>query len=159
MEFINQIPESAKIWIYQSDRKFSNEENEAILSKVASFVDTWKSHGADVTAYGTVLHNLFIVLVADDNANSPSGCSIDSSVNFVKKIGAEYQINFFERFNFVYNNGDAFEIASKDEFVKLYQNGTINEDTIVVNNLVTTKNDFANQFEIPLKESWHKNFV
>lgn len=154
-----QIPANAKIWMYQADRVLTTEEVEQIESMAQNFVSGWQSHGASVEAVGYVLHNIYIVLASDEDGESPSGCSIDSSVNFIKAIGTEFKINFFERFNFAYlENGEA-KLVDKDTFGQLYRDGVINDDTIVINNLVTNTTDYNSKLEVPLKESWHKNFV
>jgi hypothetical protein len=35
----------------------------------------------------------------------------------------------------------------------------ITSETIVFNNMVNTKEDFENNWEIPAKQSWHKRFL
>lgn len=159
MTDLNAMPDHAKIWMYQADRLFSEKENELILEKITSYVNSWDSHGEKVHASGFILHNLYIVLTADEKINAPGGCSIDASVNFIKALGKEFNINFFNRFNFAYRNGEKIEIADRETFSKLYDQGIIHDETQVFNYLVDQKGKLTSEFEIQLKDSWHKNFV
>ena len=51
-----------------------------------NFVANWKSHGAKVKGYATVLYGQFILIMADETATTVGGCSTDSSVHVIKAI-------------------------------------------------------------------------
>ena len=91
------LPDSSRIWIYQSSRAFTNTEVQEILQQIGQFVIDWNSHGKEVKSDGTVLHNRFIVLVVDESALMVSGCSIDTSVSLIKAIEKNYSTNMFDR--------------------------------------------------------------
>ena len=42
------------------------------------------------------------------------------------------------------------------EFVK---ENKVNTDTVVFNNMITTKGDFESKWEVPANQSWHKRFL
>ena len=44
------LPEEARIWIYQSNRKFSDEEVAEIETLVQQFLENWAAHGAGLEA-------------------------------------------------------------------------------------------------------------
>ena len=58
----------------------------------------------------------------------------------------------------VNDNGD-LKLIDRKGFEDLYSTGAINDNTIVYNNLVNTKEEFEKKWEIPLAESWHKQMV
>lgn len=94
--FPDLTPDS-RIWIYTSDRVLTEEESKRIKDQLALFVQKWSTHGSTMKACSDVLLERFIVIAADENHLAASGCSIDSSVRFIKDIGQEFKINFFDR--------------------------------------------------------------
>ncbi len=100
-----------------------------------------------------------MVLVVDESYEAPSGCSIDSSVALIKQLEETYQVDFFDRMNFAYKKDNAVLSANRTDFANLYQNGTINNQTIVFNNLVNTKEDLEEKWEVRLGDSWHARMV
>ena len=99
------------------------------------------------------------VLMVDESKAGASGCSIDKSVHFIKSIGSKYQTEMFDRMNFAYKIEDEIKTADREEFVELYNNKTINDDTLVFDNLVSNKADFDQKWIKPLKDSWHSRLV
>lgn len=148
------MPETSKVWIYQANRSFTPDEIPEIVDIIENFVDSWKSHQRDVKGYGAMYHRRFIVLMADEDFCDVSGCSIDSSVKLIRELQNEYKVDFFDRMKVCYKITDAL-IGSfpLPQLSNLLQEGKINDDTIVFNNLVATKKDFETNWEVPLKHS------
>ena len=48
----SELPEDAKIWIYQSNRPFTNEEAAAVKAACESFLSGWTAHGNDFARWG-----------------------------------------------------------------------------------------------------------
>jgi len=153
----NNLPDSSKVWIYQSSRKFSANEAVVINQKIKQFLQGWNAHKVEVVGDGKLLYNYFIVLMADESRVGVSGCSIDSSVHFIKSLGNEYKTNFFDRWNLAYIRNGEVTNCHREEFEKLLDLGEINDDTIVFNNLLHTKGDFNTKWQVPYRESWLKN--
>lgn len=155
--FENNLSHSSKVWIYQSSRKFNNHEVDAINLKIKQFLSGWNAHKVEVVGDGKLLYNCFIVLMADESQVGVSGCSIDSSVHFIKALGVEYKTNFFDRWNLAYIKDGEIKICHREEFERLLDVNEINDDTIVFNNLLHTKGDFDAKWQVPYKDSWLKN--
>jgi hypothetical protein len=153
----NNLPNSARAWVYQSTRKLSLAETISIRQRINGFVDQWTSHKADVLGWGDLLHDRFIILMADEAHVSLGGCSIDSSVRFVKGLEEEFQTKFFDRWNIAFRTGNDVLSVGRDEFARLLDTGEITDDTIVFNNLVQTKADLLQKWQVPYKESWLKS--
>ncbi len=149
----------SRIWIYQADKNLNKEELVQIQAQLDAFVQQWTAHQNALVAKAEIRFNRFVILMVDESRAGASGCSIDKSVHFLQNLGFEYGINFFDRMNFAYINKEEVAFAHKDDFITLYEKGIINDETIVFNNLVQTLTDLENKWKIPLKESWHKNFV
>ncbi len=153
----SELSPQSKIWIYQSNRPFTNSETTHIQQEIADFANQWAAHGQGLKAFGTLYYNQFIVLMVDESIQGASGCSIDSSVHFLKDLQKKYNVNLFDRLNMTYRNAsNQIATANRDEFEKLVNIGEINDTTIVFNNLVRNKQEFETKWEIPMAESWHK---
>lgn len=150
-----QISENSRIWIYQSDRKLNLEEESAILQILSDFTSNWQAHGHNLAALGEVIHHQFIILSVDEQVAGATGCSIDKSVALMKDIEQKFNINLFDRFRVAFKLNDELKSCSREDFEKLIENGEVNEDTSVFNNLIQTRKELKTSWEIPLKDSWH----
>ena len=148
------LPENSKVWVYQANRSFTQEEVWDISDILENFVDRWKSHQRDVKGYGSLYYRRFLVLMADEDATDVSGCSIDSSVKLIKELEQAYDLNFFDRMKVCYKlTNELVGSFPLDQLNNLIESGKINDDTIVFNNLVATKKDFETKWEVPFRHS------
>ena len=91
------LSDEAKIWIYQAERELTSDEQQLILAMGKEFMDQWASHGQPLTASIDVIKGYFVVISVDGYLQIPSGCSIDESVAFIRKLGELLKVNFFDR--------------------------------------------------------------
>ena len=155
----NQLPDDARVWVYQSNKTFSKAEAMAIKQIITDFVNQWQSHGKQVRAWGELKYNRFVILAADEKHEAPSGCSIDSSVAMIKEIEQNTGADMFNRMHFSYKKGEDVLSADRLDFANLYQQGEINDQTIVFDNLIKTKADLDTKWEVALADSWHARMV
>jgi len=153
-----QLPAASRVWVYQSNRAFTPDEAANVQRDIAAFVSGWTAHKLKVAAGGELVYNRFVILAADEREVGVSGCSIDSSVHFIKELAAKYGVDFFDRFNIAYKVGEAVHSANREGFEALVAQGNITPDTIVYNNLIETLTDLRTKWEVPFKESWHSRF-
>lgn len=150
---------TSKVWIYQADRELTTDETAEIRHLTADFVRQWASHGTALYAGGDLLFNRFLVLMVDESMAGASGCSIDSSVNFVRQLEQNFKIGFFDRLSFAWMSATGVLSAPKAVFKEWYHTGKISDNTLVFDNLVQTKAQLEAAWLIPLSASWHKRFV
>lgn len=154
MESFTTLPATARVWIYQADRAFTTIESARITGDINAFVSQWLAHKAKVIGDGALLYDRFVILAADEDKLAVSGCSIDSTVRFIKELGSKYNVNFFNRFYTCYLQDGQVKGADFDTFKKLLADGAVNDETIVFNNLVATVGAMQAQWQIPLAKSW-----
>lgn len=159
MQNLIALDENSKVWLYHSDRVFSEEEALEIKQKIFEFVRSWVSHNRSLKAYGNLFHRRIIALFVDETKAGASGCSIDTSVHFLKNLGQEYQADFFNRMIFSYVENEEVFTVTAQEFKELYSQGKINDDTLVFDNLVKLKGEFIKNWVKPLNTSWLERFV
>lgn len=148
------MPQS-RVWVYQSDRKFTSVEENQILNKLAAFTNQWKAHGNELLAKAEIRYGFFIILTVDESQAGVTGCSIDSSVRLIKEIESEYHVDLFNRFNIAYRVDDEVKVQGKEDFETLVNIKQVTPETIVFNNMVQTLADLDAKWEVPFKNSWH----
>lgn len=156
----NELPSDARVWIYQSNRPFSEHEKNEVEKEGKAFVSQWQAHGKDLTADFKVLYNRFIIIGVDEGMGAASGCSIDSSVGFIKGLEQKYNIDLLDKMNIAFkNDSNQIETLHLSEFRALLDSGDLNGDTIVYNNLINSWGDLKTKWEVPVEESWHKQLL
>lgn len=150
------MPDSSRIWIYNTNRSFSENELELIKTQAENFLKDWTSHGASMMAQLHVLYDRFIILVLDESAANASGCGIDKSVKFIKELGETLKTDLFQRTTVYYRQGDIIHNAPIHEFWAMKKAGLIFGDTILFDNTIQSLGDLRTKWEIPFKESWHQ---
>ncbi|MFM9951401.1 MAG: hypothetical protein ACKV1O_25935 [Saprospiraceae bacterium] len=154
-----QFPDSARVWIYQSDRPFPEEALADIQKKVQDFAQRWVSHDRRLRAFADVWHHRFIILMVDEGMADASGCSIDTSVRFLKALQAEQGVDLFDRMRFSYRQGEQVFTVPREEFAEKYAAGEIDDHTLVFDTLISNKGDLERSWEKSLGQSWHKRMV
>ncbi len=152
------ISEESRIWIYQSNRTLSIIEINEIESKIKNFLISWTAHGSDLQASFIIKYSRFIVISLNESFNLATGCSIDSSVRFIQELEAEYGVSLLDKINVSYRHGEFIAYKPLIEFKKMIKNRSISKKTIVFNNLINSKSEFLNNWEVPIEESWHNRF-
>ncbi|MBL4745131.1 MAG: ABC transporter ATPase [Flavobacteriaceae bacterium] len=154
----NKLPEDARVWIYQSNRAFTAGEVAQIEEELAVFVAGWTHHGDALNGAFVVKYNQFIILGIDENTTGASGCSIDSSVFFIKQMEKKFNVQLLDRMQTAFRGDNDIEVVSLARFNDLVKDTKITENTTVFNNLVATKGVFDSQWEVAAKMSWHKRY-
>ncbi|NND89065.1 MAG: ABC transporter ATPase [Flavobacteriaceae bacterium] len=154
-----ELPNDARIWVYQSNRKFTEEETSLIKQKTEEFLTQWTAHGANLEAAVEIRYQRFIVIGLNQENASASGCSIDASVHFIQSLEKELDLDLLDKMNVTYYNGEYIAHKSLADFRKMAKNRSVSKNTVVFNNLVNTKEEYLNNWEVPASESWHSRFL
>lgn len=120
MYFPNFNPNS-KVWIYNSDRILKLAEQKIIKNELTKFVSSWKAHNLKLRADAILEHNYFIILAVDEYDIKASGCSIDTSVKFIKSLEEKINVNFFNRLNLVIEKQDEYNLVHISDIKKYPQ--------------------------------------
>lgn len=157
-EYTN-LPDNSRVWIYQADRAFTANEIETITEKAIDFINQWTRHGDDLKGSFTIKYSQFLVLAVDESFNNVSGCSIDSSVRFVQALEKELKVDLMDKMNVTFKDHENINLVKLSDFQRFAKEQKVTSQTIVFNNMVQTKKELENNWEIPAKESWHKRFL
>lgn len=154
----NNLSEQARVWIYPSSRKFYPQETEELNNKITKFVETWKQDDEDFKASYQFLHDRFIIFITEENSLLTNQ-DVDKQVRFILQLQEEYNIELLDKMNVCFKQGKYIQYKELTVFKQLVKNKSVNEKTIVFDNLLQTKYDLENYWEIPITESWYNRFL
>ncbi|WP_029033009.1 hypothetical protein [Salinimicrobium terrae] len=153
------LPESSRVWIFQANRSFTEEEQTEIKEKLQAFIEQWTAHGANLQASYEMRYKRFIILALDQKMNAATGCSIDESVRFVQQLEKEYNVDLLDKMNVSFKQGEFVAYKTLTDFRKMAKDKAVSPKTIVFNNLVNNKAEYLSDWEVLASESWHKRFL
>lgn len=158
-ELIALEPDS-KLWIYVSNRYFTEEETELIREELYEFLEKWTSHNHQLLTYGNLFHHRFLTIFVDENAaGTASGCSLDQCTHFIQKLGQKWNADFFDRSKthfLIENELEEYDFGSLSRIVK---DGKVGPDSLVFDHTVNTKASFLERWIHPMKDTWMKRFL
>ncbi|HSP11226.1 MAG TPA: hypothetical protein VLO29_01765 [Salegentibacter sp.] len=153
------LPDSARVWVYQANRSFTQDELVEIKARLDEFLTQWTAHGAQLNAGYDIKYKRFITIGLDQEVNLASGCSIDTQVNFIQQLEKDYNVDLLDKMNVSYKQGEFVAHKTLTDFRKMAKNKAVSPNTIVFNNLVNNKAEYLNDWEVPASESWHNRFL
>ncbi|MCR9265823.1 MAG: ABC transporter ATPase [Flavobacteriaceae bacterium] len=153
------LPGHSRIWIYQSNRSFTDAELKEIEESLSGFLKEWTAHGSELHAGFEIRYKRFIIIGLDQSNTGASGCSIDASVHFIQSLEQKYNVVLLDRMNVSFKQGEFVAYKPLQDFKRMAKEKAISKNTIVFNNLVASKLEYLENWEVPASESWHARFV
>lgn len=153
----NKMPDYARVWVYQANKNLTEVEVNYIQQNLENQVNQWAAHGAALVGSVQVLHNRFVIVAVDEMHNQASGCSIDASTRWLKDLGAEMNIDFFDR-SIAFVNNDQIQTVEMLKIKSLVAEEILTPDTLIFNNLVPNIGEFKNAWQISAANSWMKRY-
>lgn len=134
-----ELPDHSRIWLYLAERKLDSTELHFVEEKLQEFLITWNAHGKILNCNGTIIFSQYLILSVNEEIEFASGCSIDSSVRFVKTLEKELNVDFFNRMN-------VLSIINENETKTSNYFEAINDKILFLNPLVQNLGE--------LRENW-----
>ncbi len=150
----DQLPATARVWIYQASRPFTGEETVDISPALARFAEEWTSHGRSLLASAAVLHQHFLVLGLDEAVAGASGCSIDASVRFVAQLEQHLGLELLEKSRLAFVQHGQVQLLDRRELKAATTSGTVVPDTLYFDNTLATKGELDTRWPQPAGETW-----
>lgn len=145
MTLAEMNPDS-RLWLYPANREMNATEIAWVNEQIAAFVASWAAHGHELKAAGHVIGTNCLALAVDLTHENASGCSIDSSVRFVKDLGKELGIDFFNRLK-VWTETPTGELT-QIPFSKVNEQ----ENGFIFDFMLTRLGDLESKFKVPFAE-------
>ncbi|AHM61349.1 hypothetical protein D770_15475 [Flammeovirgaceae bacterium 311] len=154
----SQLPDTARIWVYAAPRAFTQEELSFINTTAPEFLNGWATHGTPLQAAFQVLEDQFLILAVDEDVQAASGCSIDSSMGYVRMLEKELNLTLTDRSLVYFREGEKINTYPLTELKPLIKQGKIAPQTQLINTLVATKEELEQKWLLPAAESWLKRY-
>ena len=80
-------------------------------------------------------------------------------MSFIQSLEKKYRVDLLDKMNVAYKTDNEIGFTSLADFKNLLKNKSIDEDTIVFNNLVSNIFEYNSNWETSIKNSWHSRFL
>ncbi len=155
------LPDSARVWIFGSERPLRIAEIEALRADLDDFIGRWTAHGADLRAATDVLEDRFVLVAVDEESAAASGCSIDAMVRHLAGVERHLELSLLDG-SLVFHRDEDGRIVSRSraEFRELARAGRVSGSTSVFDLTLRTLGEVrAGLLERAAADSWHRQLV
>lgn len=149
-----EFPGNSRVWIYQADRPFTEQQRVEVDEQLYNFYAQWQSHGVPVKGWAKCIFEQFIIVIADVANIGIGGCSTDSMVRVIKSFERQYSIKLFDRLTLTFFVNNKVQPLPMQQVAYALQKGFIETDSLLFNNLVDTKEKLLTEWLVPLNKSW-----
>lgn len=154
----DELSDNSRVWVYQSDRNLDDNLAKVVESSGREFCENWEAHGQPLRSSVKVLHNQFIVISVDESFNMATGCSIDKSVDLVRKLEGSLNLSLFDRTNIAFlKDGEVF-LSPMNGIKNEISAGVIDQNTVTFNNLVQNVGELKEKWQVRVGDSWLKRY-
>jgi hypothetical protein len=149
MKIFEYFPNESRVWLYQTDRALTPTEMDWLSHELKQFVTEWAAHGTKLWADGVVVNPYFVAFAVDESVTPPSGCSIDSSVKFLKAAGKELGVDFFTRMKVCVATNDSIQQIDFHDF----RNQQLSGEELIYDALISSLSELRTAWPRKVKES------
>lgn len=153
-----QMPENARLWIYQAERKLTPQEVRLVSDSTNTFLSQWQAHGSDLKASYAIEYDQFLIISVDESFSQASGCSIDASVHLIKALENELKISFMTTSQVAFLDGEEINLYPFNQLKKQVEINAITPETKVFDNTVQNVAEFKSRWLTESKETWVKRY-
>ena len=155
----DQLPSHSRVWIYQTNKLISSDEEKIISSVLSEFCAQWSAHGAPLTTSFKIELGHFIILSVDESTAGASGCSIDGSVRVLKELAQQLNIDFFDRTKVAFLVEGEIKLYPLHELPTLFRSASLTASSITFNNLVSDKGGFEKGWKTFVEKTWLAKYL
>ncbi|SMB82135.1 hypothetical protein SAMN00120144_3933 [Hymenobacter roseosalivarius DSM 11622] len=149
-----ELPPSARVWIYQADRPLMGTELAAVEPALAQFAAEWTSHGRMLRASAAFRHGQFLVLGLDEEVAGASGCSIDASVRFVRGLEEQLGVSLLEKSHLAFLINGQVQLLDRRELRQAVATGQLQPETPYFDNTIAQHGKLAAAWPAPAVQTW-----
>ncbi|GAB2797568.1 hypothetical protein HNQ93_003920 [Hymenobacter luteus] len=150
----DQLPATARIWIYQAERPFTELEIAALQPALQQFAADWTSHGRTLAASAEVRYQQFLVIGLDEAVADASGCSIDASVRFVRGLEDQFRVQLLEKAKLAFLMDNRVQLLDRRELRPAVTSGALSPDTLYFDNTIGTVGQLRAAWPAPAAATW-----
>jgi len=157
---IQDLPDSARTWVFGSDRTLDAAASKTLLEEVDRFLPAWNAHGAALTVGRDWKYGRFLTVAVDQSTAGASGCSIDGLFRTLKAIEPRLGASLVTSgLIFFCDENGAIQSVDREAFAALSADGKISPNTRVFDPTVTSLGEWRARFELNAADSWHAKLL
>jgi hypothetical protein len=137
---------NSRVWIYTADRQLNSDDKQLIDAAMADFMPQWAAHGNALFGDYLIAQDRFLILAVDESKAGASGCSIDTSVRFIKDLGLRLGVDFFDRMNLIIEDNGVQSSVHLSELTNY-------PEASVYNPMITSLSELRNHWKIRVADS------
>ena len=149
------LPDSARVWVFGSDRALSEEATTVLLKQVEEHLSEWKAHGEPLTVGYEWRFGRFLVVAVDQRTAGATGCSIDGLFRVLQGLESKVDAKLVGGGRAFYRDGHGeVQSCERHELKALAETGAITENSVVFDTSLTDLGTLRACFERPARKSW-----
>lgn len=154
----DSIPDSARVWIFQSSALLDAETSAALQYSAEQFLNEWTAHNMALKAGFCIVDRIFFVVAVDESQTGASGCSIDKLHRFVKEAEISLGLNLLDRLR-VAIPGIEPRLIPLAQITEQLNDGVLHPKTEVYDVTVDSLGAFRERFKTPLSNTWLSRYL
>jgi hypothetical protein len=156
----SDMPDHARLWVYSTARFMEDGEEQQIAEALDQFLPQWTAHSKELKSSARIDLKRHVIIAVDESSHQASGCSIDSCVHFLQRLGKAFHHDFFDRLHYTYVGEDHRPfLVHHHSLSEAYSTGIIDDQTLFANPLVKNIDEYRNAFLQPLASSFQYKFI
>jgi hypothetical protein len=150
----DQLPDSARLWVFASDRELTGDSASAVLGAVDDFLSAWKAHGVPLVCARDWRDNRFLAIGVDLDTENASGCSIDGLFRALQQLERSIGSRLVGGGRVFYRTDAGVETTTRDQFAERIKRGEVSKSTPVFDTGVSAAAAWRTRFEQPAGSTW-----
>jgi len=156
----DSLPDDARVWVFGAANELTAPESDRLLAAVDEFLEQWNAHGSPLRCGREWRDDRFLAIGVDQSTAGASGCSIDGLFRTLARLEPELGTSLFGGGRVYYRGDDGrVNAATRKAFGDLAREGQIGPDTPTFDTSITTASAWRQEFERPVRESWHAQLI
>ena len=154
------LPDDARVWVFALSSPLAPDGVGILLRAVDEYLDEWRAHGEPLRCARDWRDSRFLAIGVDQSTAGASGCSIDDLFRVVQRLQSSLGATLVGGGRVFYRDaGGVVQSTDRRDFARIAAEGDVHDDTMVFDTSVTTAAAFRAKFEVPLKDSWHRDLA
>ena len=156
----DSLPGDARVWVFGAASELSPAASERLLGAVDEFLAQWNAHGSPLVCGREWRDDRFLAIGVDQSSAGASGCSIDGLFRTLARLEPELGTTMLGGGRVYYRDADGrVNAATRPVFNQLARTGQVGPDTPAFDTSITSATAWREEFERPVRESWHAQLI
>jgi len=138
---------------------FTNKKFHGLKENIEAFLNCWTNEDQLFNCAYELKYDRFIVISVDDTDISLSLKTHDALSIFIQELEKKFEVILLDKINVCYKQGEFVQYKDIVEFKKMMKEKGVSSKTIVFDNMITTKEELENNWEINIMDSWLGRFL